>query len=320
MRGFMLFRLCVFITAMPAVTGGVRAQDFPSKTIRIVATAPGGFSDVSSRLIAQALSASFGRPVIVENRGGTTVAIETVVKASPDGYSLLLYGSGIWLLPFMRDKLSYDPIRDLAPVTLTTRSPNIVVVHPSVPANSVAELIALAKARPGQLNYGSGTPGSTPHLAGELFKSMAGVDIVRINYTGAAPALNGLMSAQVQLMFAAAAALPHVKAGRLRGLAVTSAEPSALVPGLPTVAASGVPGYESVAIFGVFAPARTPEAVIKRLNQEIVLNLNHPDMKQKFFNAGAEVTASTPAQLMATVKSEMARMGKVIRDAGIRDE
>jgi len=306
---------------LAAVIGHADAQDYPGKNMRIVATAPGGFADVSARIIAQGLTANHGRTVIVENRGGATFAIEMVTKANPDGYTLLLYGSSIWLLPFMRDNLPYDPLRDLTPITLTTRSPNVILVHPAVQANSVADLIALAKARPGALNYGSGLSGSTPHLAAELFKAMAGVDIVRVPYKGAAPAFNGLLGGEVQLMFAAVpAALPHVKAGRVRALAVTSMQPSSLFPGLPSVAASGVPGYESVAIFGVFAPGKTPVTVVRRLNQEIVPVLVAQEVKQKFMASGAEVIASTPAELLATVKSEMTRMGKVIKAAGIRDE
>ena len=306
---------------LAAVIGYADAQDYPAKNMRIVATAPGGLADVSARIIAQGLTVNHGRTVIVENRGGATFAIEMVAKASPDGYTLLLYGSSIWLLPFMRDNLPYDPLIDLTPITLTTRSPNVVLVPPTVQANSVADLIALAKARPGALNYGSGLSGSTPHLAAELFKAMAGVDIVRVPYKGAAPALNGLLGGEVQVMFAAVpAALPHVKAGRVRALAVTSMQPSSLFPGLPSVAASGVPGYESVAIFGVFAPGKTPVTVVRRLNQEIVPVLVAQEVKQKFMASGAEVIASTPAELLATVKSEMARMGKVIKAAGIRDE
>jgi len=212
-------------------------------------------------------------------------------------------------------------VRDFSPVTLATRSPSVLVVHASLPVNSVRELIALAKTRPGNLNYGSGPSGASSHLAPELFKSMAGIDIVRVAYKGTGPALNALIADQVQLMFASPAlAMPHVKSGRLKALAVTSAQSSVLLPELPAIADSGLPGYESVAMVAVFAPARTPDAIIKRLNQESVRFLNSPEAKQRFLNAGAETVGSSPAELTATLKSEMTRIGKVIRNAGIRDE
>jgi tripartite-type tricarboxylate transporter receptor subunit TctC len=206
-------------------------------------------------------------------------------------------------------------------ITLVGSSPNILVVHPSLPSKSVSELLALAKAKPGELNYASPGAGGSSHLAAELFKAMGRVDILRIPYSSTGLALTALIAAQVQLMFpATGGAMPHVKAGRLRALAVTSAQPTALAPGLPTVAASGLPGYESVAPYGIFAPVSTPSAVINRLNQEIVRVLNAPDIKEKLFNAGIDVVASTPKQLAAAVEAETARMGKVIKEAGIRAE
>lgn len=303
--------------------GGLSAQNYPNKPIRIVAAAPGGTGDFVARLVGQGLTARLGQQVIVENRGagGGIIAAQTVAQAAPDGYTLLSYGPTIWLLPFLRSSLPYDPVRDFSPVTSLVTAPNLLVVHPSLPVKSVSELIALAKGRPGELNYGSGATGATPHLAAELFKAMAGVDIVRINYKGTGQALNDLIAGQVQLMFSSAAAgLAHVKSGRLRALAVTSAQPSALFPGMPTVAAAGLPGYESASIFAVFAPAKTPAALIRRLNQEIVRVLNGADVKEKLFNAGVEVVGSSPEEFAATMKSEMARWGKVIRDAGIRPD
>lgn len=294
-------------------------QNYPSKPIRIVTAAPGSGNDFAARLMAPGLTGSLGQPVIVDNRG--IIAIETVAKAPPDGYTLLFYGTVLWLAPFLRDNVSYDPVLDFSPVTWATNSPNILVVHPSLPVKSVRELIALAKARPGELNYGSGSAGSTSHLAAELFRAMAGVNIVRISYKGAAPALNDVIAGQVHLIFpSASSVMPHVKSGRLRALAVASAGPSALAPDLPTVAASGLPGYESASILGIFAPAGTPATIINRLNHEIERALNRTEVKQRLFNSGAEVVASSPERLAATVKSEMARLGKVIRDAGIRGE
>ena len=296
--------------------GTAFAQDFPSKPVRMVTSAPGGGGDVIARLIAQAISGSLGQQVIVDNRGGV-ISSETVAKAPPDGYTLLSQPNSFWLLPFMQN-VSYDPIKDFLPVSLTVTSPNVIVVHPSLPVKSVKELIAFAKARPGQLNFAAGSTGSSSHLAAELFKMMAGINIVYIPYRGAGPALNDTLGGQVSLLFSnTAAAGPHIKSGRLRGLAVTSAKPSALAPGLPTAASSGLPGYEAAAIYGVFAPAGTPATLVTRLNQEIVRALNRPDVKEKFFNAGVEVVASSPEQLATIMKSDMVRLGKVIRDAGM---
>ncbi|MBI3069132.1 MAG: tripartite tricarboxylate transporter substrate binding protein, partial [Betaproteobacteria bacterium] len=263
----------MFTLGMAVLGAGVASgQDYPNKPIRLVTAAPGGALDVAARLIARGLTGSLGQQVVVDNRGGSAViAAEIVVKAPPDGYTLLFYASAVWLLPSLRDSVRYDPVRDFLPITLATRAPHILVVHPSVPVNSVKELIVLGKARPGELNYASGPTGSSIHRAAELFRAMAGVNIVRVPYKGSAQGLNDLIAGEVQLMFpTTASAMPHVKSDRLRALAVTSAEPSALAPGLPTVAASGVPGYEAVAMTGIWAPAKTPGAIIARLNQEIV--------------------------------------------------
>ncbi len=201
------------------------------------------------------------------------------------------------------------------------RTPNIVVVHPSVPVKSIKELIALAKARPGELNYGSSSTGATNHVAAELFKAMAGVNIVRINYKGGATAVIDLLGGQLHLMFGSGGLVTqHIKSGKLRALAVTSAEPSALAPGLPTVAAAGLPGYESTQLTGVFAPAGTPAATINRLNREIVQALHRAEVKERLFNAGVEAISSSPGELAAKIKSEMSRMDKVIKDAGLREK
>ena len=301
--------------------GRVCAQTYPDKPIRILTAEPGGGLDFQARLVAQGLSGSLGRQVIVENHGGGTFAAEIVAKAPPDGYSLLFYGSNVWLAPFFRDDVPWDPVRDFAPVTLAVRSPNLVVVHPSLPVKSVRDLVALARARPGELNYASGSTGSSPHLAAELFKFIAGVNIVRIPYRGNALAYTDVIRGQVQLIFPTASSVaPYLKAGRLRALAVTTARPSELFPGLPTVAASGLPGYESATITGIFAPVRTPAAIIGRLNEEIVRVLKRPEVNDRFFSVGVETVGSSPEEFAATVKSEMARLGKMIKDAGLRDE
>ena len=306
----------ITLVALPAF-----GQSYPNKPVRMVVSGIAGSSNFAARLIAQGLTGAFGQQVIVDGREGGVVVPEIVAKAAPDGYTLLLNGSAMWLLPFMRSNVAYDPVKDFSPITLAISTPNILVVHPSVPIKSVKDLIALAKARPGELNCATGNAGTSNHLAAELFKAMAGVNIMRIPYKGIAPALNDLISGQVQLMFGAAAAVTqHIKSGRLRAVAVTSAQPSALAPGLPTVAASGVPGYASVAIFGVLAPAKTPAAIIKRLHQDITRVLDTPEVRTRFFNSGSEVVASTPDEFAAAIKSEMSGLGKLITDAGIRDE
>ena len=299
--------------------GIVFGQNYPNKPIRIVASAAGGSGDFAVRLIAQGLSGALSQQVVVDNRGGV-IPGEIVSKAPPDGYTLLIDAASFWIGPLLQET-PYDPVKDFAPVTLTDSAPNVLVVNPSLPVKSVKELIALAKARPGELNYGSSSTGSTPHLAAELFNMMAGVKIVRVPFKGSGPAVISLLGGQVQLMFATAGSVaPHVKSGRLRALAVASLQPSALAPGLPTIAASGVPGYEAVAFEGMFAPAKTPVAIIDRLNQEIVRVLNRAEVKERFFNAGVETVGSTPEEFAAAIKSNVAKWGKLIKDAGIRDE
>ena len=297
--------------------GVVSAQDnFPNKVIRIVTPATGGGSDVLARLIAPALTESLGQQVIVDNRGA--ISAEIVAKSAPDGYTVLVDGSPLWLLPLFR-AVPWDPVKDFAPLTLAVSSPSMLVVHPSVPVNSVRELIALAKARPGQLNYAAGTIGATPHLAAELFKVMAGVNIVRVPYKGSGPSLIGLMSGEVEFMFpGAASAWGFVKQGRLKGLAICAAQPSALFPGVPTMAASGLPGYESVSPQGIVAPARTSAAIVARLNREIVQALNKAEVKERLSSSGIEVVGSSPEEFAAKMKADMARTSKLIKDAGIK--
>jgi len=314
------FVVWVFSVGLMGLDAGVASgQQYPSKPIRMVTAAPGGGADLVARVIAGELTAGFGQQVIVDNRGGSTVIpTEIVVKAPPDGYTLQLSSGTLWLLPLLQDNVPYDPLRDLSPISLTTSSPSILVVHPSMPVKSVKELIALAKARPGVLNYAAGTIGSSTHLSSALFKTMAGVNMVRVPYRGANPALNALIGGEADLMFiTASSGMPHVKSGRLRALAVGSAQPSALAPGLPTVAASGLPGYEYGTTHGVFAPANTPKAIINRLNQRIVRFLNRADVKKMLFKRGLEVVASAPEELTATMRSEIARMDKVIRESRI---
>ena len=310
---FILSVLSVGLT----VSGATSGQEFPSKPIRITAAGVGGASDTAARVLAPGLTESLGRQVIVDNRPGGLLAIETVSKAAPDGYTLLIENTGFWVGPLLRN-VSYDPIRDFSPISLTNRQPNMRVVHPSMPVKSVKDLVALAKARPGELNYMSAGVGISAHLATELFASLTGVKLVHVPYKGSAQGLTDLVGGQIQLAFPnMTAASPFVKSGRLRALAITTAEPSALAPGLPTVSASGVPGYEAVSIQGLFAPARTPAAVISRLSQETARVLSRPDVKEKFNNSGSDVVGSTPEQFAAAINADIARLEKLIKDAGI---
>lgn len=300
-------------------SGVVYGQDFPNKPIRVVTGRSEGLNDLLARLIAQGISDGLKQNVIVENRPSNVIG-EVVVKALPDGYTLLSAGGAFLIGPLLR-KTPYDPVRDFSPITMTSRAPLLLVVHPSVPAKSVKELIALAKARPGELNYAAGQRGGGPHLAGELFKSMAGVNIVSIPYKGGGPAVIAMLGGEVELMFNTIPSVtPHIKAGKLNVFGVTSAEPSPLAPGVPTIAASGVPGYESETIQGMWVPAKTPAAIINRLNREIVQFLSKPDVKERFLSLGIEAAPSSPAQFASAMKSEITKWGKVIKDAGIRNE
>jgi len=313
-----------FVAAISSVclivlgAGMVLAQDYPSKPIRIVTGSVGGGNDAMSRQIAQGISGPLGQPVIVENRGTGFLSAEVVYKSPPDGYTLLVGAATLWMSAFFQ-KVPYDAVRDFSPVSLISRDVNVLVVHPSLPVKSVRELIALAKSRPGELNYGSGSRGSSSHLAAELLKHMAGVNIVWVSYKGSAPVITALIGGEVQLtLLDPGLVAPHLKSGRLRALAVTSGTPSALAPDLPTVAASDLPGYEVVGMTVMLAPAKTPDAIVNRLNQEVVRVLNLPDVKERLLTAGSEVVASSPGQLAVTMKSEIAKWGKVIKDAGIK--
>ena len=308
--------------ALIACSQAAYSQAWPAKPIRMIcAYAPGGSIDLTGRPVAAALTEMLGQQVVYENRAGANgnLGAAAVAKAAPDGYTILIASvSQLTINPSLYADMPFNVMKDFAPITLAVRAPNILAVHPSLPVKTVKELIALAKARPGELNYASGSTGSSPHLSAELFNSMAGVKIVRINYKGSGPAVSALVGGQVQLMFATSgAAEPHLRSGRLRGLAVTSAEPSALAPGLPTVAASGLSGYESDTPYGVYAPAKTPDAVIQRLNQEIVKFLARTEVKEKFFGAGFDIVASTSERFATVLKADIVRMAKLVKDAGI---
>jgi tripartite-type tricarboxylate transporter receptor subunit TctC len=296
---------------------------YPAKAIRFIVPFPaGGPLDIVARVIGQELNRSWGQPVLVDNRPGAggNIGADAVAKAAPDGYTILMgavstHAINIWLY----GKLPYDPIRDFAPITLLTSVPNVLVLHPSVPAKNVQQLIALAKARPGQLNFASGSTGSAGHLAGEVFKTMAGVDMVHIPYKGAAPAVTDLLAGHVSLIFDnMASALPNIKAGRVRALAVTTARRSPFLPDIPTIDETGLRGFDIGTWFGVFAPAGSPPATVVQLNRELVRVLNTPTMKERLATLGAEPMANTPEAFASFVKSELSKYERIVRASGAK--
>jgi len=301
------------------------AEVYPSKPVRmIVAYPPGGGTDIVGRMVAQKLGEALGQPVVVENRGGASgnIGTELAARAVPDGYTVLMgnVAPNAINVSLFRN-LPYDPVADFAPVTLVASTPNILVVHPTTPARTVKEVIALAKAKPGALNFASAGVGSSSHLAGELFRILAGADIVHVPYKGAGPAMVDVLSGQVQLYFATMpAAMPHVKSGKLAPVAVTSARRSQALPGLPTIAESGVSGYEASTWYGLLAPARTPGAAVARLHEGVVKILADAAVREKLADQGFEPVGDSPGEFAAYIKSEIAKWGKVIRDAGIRPE
>ena len=309
------------LTATAAVLGASAAcgQTYPNRPIRFLTTGIGGSTDLAARTVAQGLTDSVGWTVVVDNRGSTIVGSEMASKAAPDGYTILVMTDGLWRGPLFQ-KMPFDPVKDFSPITLVSRSPNILVVHPSLPARSVKDLIALARARPGELNYGAGAIGASTHLASELFKVMTGTNIVHVPYKSTGGAVTPLLSGQLQLMFGTTGTVwTHIKSGRLRALAVSTAQPTPLAPGLPTIAAAGnLPGYESAATAGVFGQATLPQAIITRLHEEIARVLARPEVKERFFNQSVDIVGGTPQETAAFIKSDMATTARIIRDAGIR--
>jgi len=299
-------------------------SDYPHKPIRIVVpVAPGGGTDFTARLIGQKLAEAWGQSVIVDNRPGAAgnLGVEIVSKAQPDGYTLVMPITSFSINPSLYAKLPFDTVRDFAPVVLAASAPLLLVINPGVPAQSVKDLVALAKAKPGAMNYANSGSGTTAHLAGELFKRMAGVDIVSIAYKGGGPAVIDLIAGQVQIYFSTIpAALQQVKAGRLRALAVTSTKRVPELPDMPTVSESGLPGFEVVGWFGLFAPAGTPKPAIARLNTEIVRILNAPESRERLSGHGLIPGGGTPDELGRFLQAEIAKWRKLIKETGIRVE
>ena len=322
MDGLRIGLAAIAVACSAAAHAAQPEAPYPTRPVRIVVPqTPGASTDLTARLIAQKLSPIFGQPVIVENRpgAGSIVGTELVAKATPDGHTLLVVASSIVLNPILQKNLPFDPQRDLTPIAQLSTFPNVLVVHPAVPAKTVQDLVALAKAKPGALNYGSAGTATGTHLSAELFKHMTGTDMVHVPYKGGGAAIPALLGGQVQLMFSTTvAALPQVRAGKLRALAVTSAKRSPSAPDIPTIAESGVPGYDHSAWNGLFAPAKTPRAIISRLNGEVVQILHSPDVKAIFLKEGAEPVGNKPEEFAAILKSESAKWTKVVQASGMK--
>ncbi len=299
------------------------AQQYPARPVRLVlGFAPGGASDTMARIVATRLSENIGQPVVIDNRPGAggNIAAEIVARSAANGYTMLLGNNGILAVNVsLYPKLGFDPVKDFAPVVLIASQPNILVVHPAVTAGSVKDLVALAKSKPGLLNYASPGNGTTGHLAAELFKRMAGVEYTIIPFKGGGPAALAMLSGECQFTFATALSVqPHIKAGRLRALAVTTAKRSASFPGLPTVAEAGVPGFDAITWHGIVVPARTPQTVIARLNREFNKLLQTADMRERLMVLGSDIIGGEPKQLTDYMRVEIPRWAKVIKDSGAR--
>jgi tripartite-type tricarboxylate transporter receptor subunit TctC len=307
--------------AQTASTGS--GQAWPTKPIRWISPfAPGGGADITSRIIAQKLGPALHQQVLVDNRGGAggNIGVEIAAKSPPDGYTLVLGTIGPMAINVsLYKKLPFDPEKDLLPITQAANALNMLVVHPSLPAKTVKEVIAIAKARPGELLFGSSGAGATDHLAGELFKTMTGVNLQHVPYKGGAPAMLDLMSGQVQMVFSTVStAIGAIKGGRVRAIAMTGDKRFELMPEIPTIAEAGVPGFEVRNWYGVFAPAGTSREVITRLNTELVKILSAPDVKAKLLESGIEATYSTPEHFAAYIRAETARWAKVVKASGAR--
>jgi tripartite-type tricarboxylate transporter receptor subunit TctC len=325
-----LLRRCIVVAIACLLAGGVGfvplpacAQAYPTKPIRLVVPfPPGGSLDVVARAIGQKLTEAWGQPVVIDNRPGAggNIGADLVAKSAPDGYTILEGALSTHAVNVsLYSKMPYDPVRDFAPITLVAITPNVLVLNPSFPANSVPELIAYAKAHPGGLSFGSGSNGSAGHLAGELFKTETGVDMVHIPYKGGAPALQALLAGDTQLMFDNLAnSTPQLKAGKLKALAVTTAKRSALAPELPTLAETGLPGFDIYTWWGFMAPAGTPKEIIAKWNAEVTRILATPEMKAFFAQQGAEPAPTTPEQFAALIRSEIPKYAKIVKDSGAK--
>jgi tripartite-type tricarboxylate transporter receptor subunit TctC len=311
------------LCAVQALAAGAPAAAWPTRPVRmIVAFAPGGGTDIIGRIVGARLSERIGQPVVIDNRGGAggNIGTELAARAPADGYTLLMGNVAPNAINVsLYRSLAFDPVKDFAPIALAAITPNLLVVHPGVPAQSVKELIVLARSKPGALNFPSAGNGTSSHLAGELFKSLAGVDLTHIPYKGGGPALTDLLSGNVQVYFSTTpAGLPHVRSGRLRGLAVTTTRRSAAAPELPTIAEAALPGYEASTWYGLLAPAGAPDALVGRINREVVAVLRQPEMTERLVAQGFEPAPGTPEQFARHIRDEIAKWARVIATAGLR--
>lgn len=315
-------RILLVLLLTFAAAAGVGAQTYPSRPVKfVVPFAPGGGTDLVARIVAQRMSEGLGQPVVIENRGGAGGQIGTafVAKSAPDGYTIVIGSTPLAIGHSLYKNLPYDILTDFAPVSLVVLQPLLLVVNPSVPAQNLRDLIALAKAQPGKLNYSSGGNGTGTHLSAELLKSMAGIDVVHVPYTGQAAALNGILANQITMGFdQPGTAIGHLKGGKLRAIAVTSKARSPQLPEVPTMEEAGLPGYVVDSWFGVFAPSATPKAIIDRLGAEIARASQAPEVREKLLGAGFAVVGGTPAEFDAFVKSEVARWKRVVEVSGAK--
>ncbi len=302
----------------------LHAQNYPAKPIRFIAAFPaGGPSDIVARAVGKRMAEVLGQPVVIENRAGAggNIGAEAVARSAPDGYTVLLGGSYLTIAPSLYAKLPFDPERDFAPIGLLVANQYVLVTHPAVPARDVRELVRLARSKPGQLSYASAGIGSPPHLAGELLKTMAGIYALHIPYKGASPALVDLIGGHIDFYFGGiSGALPHVKTGKTRALAVTSSRRSSQLPNVPTVAESGLPGYDITTWFGLLAAAGTPREIVDRLNSVIVAIVNEPETKSYLIAQGVDPMTNTPEQFAEYIRSEVPKFAKIVKAAGIKPE
>jgi len=315
---------CCTAAALAVSMTSADAQNYPTRPVRlIIPFSPGGAADVPGRILADRMTHALGQQVVIENRpgAGSTIGAEAAAKAAPDGYTLFMISNTHFVSAALYKKLNYDALNDYTPITQATSAPNILIIHPSLPAKNVKELIALAKAQSGKLTYGSSGVGGAGHLAGVLFDQLAGTKMIHVPYKGGAPAIIALVSGEVNMVFATAeTAVPQVKAGKIRALGVTTAKRSALLPDLPTIAEGGLPGYEANNWYGLLAPAKTPAAIVERLNREVVKVLNMPNVKEQLFRSGLDASPSTQKEFAAYIKSEMAKWAKVVKASGAKAE
>ena len=321
------YTICIslaLVTMCAAHAATTAAPGYPARPVRvIVPQSAGGSTDLAARIVMQRMSEAMGQTFVVDNRpgAGSLNGTETVAKAAPDGYTLLAVAASFSINPSLHERLPFDPIRDFAPITRLAALPHILVVHPTLPVKNVKELVALAKAKPGELNYASSGVATSTHLAAELFKHLTGTHMVQVPYKGGAPGIVGLVSGEVQLYFATiSTALPHVKSGKVRALAVTSAKRSVVAPEYPTIAEAGVRGYEHASWVGVLAPAKTPPAIVNALNAEAVKAVGREDVRNALLKDGLETVGDSPQEFAAVIKAEVAKWMKVVKAAGIKPQ